>query len=54
MVAKGLRGENDNEITTLRKYTKGGEGLVGLLATILRHPVVRLHGGKMRACVIIQ
>ena len=35
-------------------YIQKDKGLVGLLATILRHPVVRLHGGKMRACVIIQ
>ena len=42
------------KITILQLYTKGGEGLVGLLATILKHPVVGLHGGKMRAWVIIQ
>ena len=42
------------KITILRLYTKGGEGLVGLLATILKHPVDGLSGSKMRAWVIIQ
>ena len=42
------------EITILRIYTKGGESLVGISATILKHPVDGLSGSKMRAWVIIQ
>ena len=42
------------KITILRKYTKGGESLVGISATILKHPVDGLSGSKMRAWVIIQ